>query len=423
LAHRAVSILLIVFAVNYMDRQLLAIFAEPIKRDLGLSDTQVAVLYGVSFALFYAFIGLPIARLADRGNRARIITWSLVLFSAMTGLCGLAGNYWHLLLARIGVGIGESGTGPASHSLIADLYPPGRRSTAMAFFSLGPHLGIVLAFLIGGSLAEIFGWRHVFLIAASAGIALAAAAKLMLKEPSRTSGSEVVAPWEACRELWRQRSLRHLIAGAAVITAADYALLGWLPTYLIRSHGLTLGETGTVLALVVGVGGGIGVVLSGLIADHLGGRDDAWRLRVVAVAWVISAPLWLIVFTQQSVVLMYSALVLAGSMIAFHMGPTFATVQSLVAPNARAFAASLLLLIANLTGLGLGPVIVGMLSDAGHSRFGAESLRVALLIVPPLYAWSAYHYYAATRTLARDLHVPSMGMELKMPKRQRAHFR
>jgi len=399
-----------------MDRQLLAIFAEPIKRDLGLSDTQVAVLYGVSFALFYAFIGLPIARLADRSNRARIITWSLVLFSAMTGLCGLAGNFWHLLLARIGVGIGESGTGPASHSLIADLYPPGRRSTAMAFFSLGPHLGIVLAFFIGGSLAEILGWRHVFLIAASAGIALAAAAKLLLKEPPRTGGPEVVAPWEACRALWRHRTLRHLFAGASVITAADYALLGWLPAYLIRSHGLTLGETGAVLALVVGVGGGIGTVISGLLADHLGRRDPAWRLRVVAIAWIISAPLWLIVFSKQSDVLMYSALVLAGSMIAFHMGPTFATVQSLVAPNARAFAASLLLLIANLAGLGLGPLIVGILSDAGHDRFGTDSLRVALLIIPPLYAWSAYHYFAATRT-------PSLGMELKIPKRLRAHFR
>jgi predicted MFS family arabinose efflux permease len=402
------AVLLSVFAVNFTDRQLLAILIEPIKLDLTLSDTQVGLLYGFSFAVLYTTAGLPIAIFADRANRARIINWSLVFFSLMTVACGLAAGYWQLLTARIGVAIGEAGTNPPSHSMISDLYPVGQRSTAMAIFALGPHIGILLGFLIGGWVGQLWGWRAAFVVAGVAGLLFAILSFGLLQEPlrSRADGVTVAQAPPArtvLQSLFRHASARHLFAGAGIFSVASYAVVGWLPSFLIRGHGFSAGAAGSILALVLGVVGGGGTVLGGLFADRLGARNAAWRLRTVAIALLVMSPCWAMVFLEIRTTAMLVVLFIPGALLGFYLGPTFAMVQSLAEPTFRATAAALLLLVINLVGLGLGPLAVGLLSDALQPNLGPDSLSFALLLVPPVCIWAAYHFHAAACTIDGDL--------------------
>ena len=402
------TILLSIFAINFMDRQIVAILIEPIKLDLTLSDSEIGLLYGFAFAVLYVSVGIPIARLADRRDRARIIVWSLVLFSMMTTVCGSAMSYWQLLLARVGVAIGEGGTNPPSHSMIADLYPVNRRSTAMAIFSLGPNIGILFGFLIGGWVAQLWGWRSAFLVAGLCGLLLAALSFRFLHEPKRgwadgTDVGEQPPVRVVLQSLLRPTAIRHLLAGAAVYSTAGYAVVGWLPSFLIRSHGFSIGTAGTILALVLGLVGGFGTFLGGLLADHLGARNSTWRLRSVAIALVVMSFFWTAVFLTTNPVALLILLVLPGGLIGYYLGPTFAMMQSLVGPSMRATAAAFLLLVINLVGLGLGPVAVGALSDALIAYFGADALRMALLVVPPLCIWAAYHFNTAASTIGREM--------------------
>jgi predicted MFS family arabinose efflux permease len=404
------AVLLAVFALNFMDRQILAILVEPIKREFALSDAEIGLLYGLAFAVVYSTVGIPIARWADRSSRTRIIAWSLALFSVMTLLCGLATSYWQLLLARVGVAVGEGGTNPPSHSMIADLYPLRSRSTAMALFALGPHIGVLLGFLVGGLVAQRWGWRTAFVVAGLAGLVVAALIKRVLVEPARGQLEDRAQPAGALpparavrRELLRHASMRHLFAGAAVSSAAAYAAIGWLPAFLIRSHGMSTSGAGIALALLIGVGGAVGTLAGGIAADRLGSRDAAWRLRVVAIALLVVVPCWGLALAAQRTPMALIALGVPAALLGFYLGPTFAMVQSLVEPGMRAVAAALLLLVLNLFGLGLGPLAVGLLSDVLQPAHGAGSLRAALLVVPLLCAWAAYHYQRASRTIAADL--------------------
>jgi predicted MFS family arabinose efflux permease len=401
------SLLLGVFSINYMDRQILAILAQPIKTDLALSDVQVGLLYGAAFAVLYATAGMPIARHADRADRARIINWSLVFFSLMSAACGLAANYWQLIAARIGVAIGEGGTNPPSHSMISDLYPLDRRSTAMAVFSLGPHIGVLLGFLIGGWVGQFWGWRPAFVVAGLLGLIFAIPSWLYLREvPRENNATDVVASVpirSVLRTMTSQASGRHLLLGATVFSIAGYSVIGWLPALLIRSGGLGPGAVGSILALVLGVVGSAGTLLGGALADRLGKASPAWRLKLVAVVLLLMAPAWAATFLASTPATMVALLVLPGAFLGFYLGPTFAMIQSIVEPGMRATAAALLLFFINVVGLGLGPLVVGALSDALSSVAGPDSLRFALLAVPPLCVWAAYHYYVASRTIALHL--------------------
>ena len=403
----ALAILLAVFAVNFMDRQLVAILAEPIKRDLSLSDTEIALLYGFAFAVLYTSAGLPIARLADRTNRARIIGWSLMVFSAMTIACGLATNYFQFLLGRIGVAVGEGGTNPPSHSILADAFPLEKRTTAMAVFSLGPNLGILFGFLIAGWVAQIWGWRLAFVVAGVGGLAFALLILRFLEEPSRHPvtglAQEQSSGRAVLRSLLGQSSTRHLLAGATVFSIAVYALVGWLPSFLIRSHGFSTAGAASVLAVILGAVGALGTLASGLIADRLGSHDPARRLQTVGFALVAVAPIWAAVFLVDDWIMAVTLLILPGGLLAVHLAPTFAMVQSLAHPSMRATAAALLLFVTNLVGFGLGPVAVGALSDALMPSYGKDSLKMALLLVPPLCLWAGYHYHAAERTIEAEL--------------------
>jgi MFS family permease len=405
---RILALLLVVSAVAYMDRQILAILIEPIKHELNLSDTQAGLLYGFTFAAFFALLGVPIGKRTNRSNRARIIVRSLLLFSTMTVLCGLAGSYWQLLAARVGVGVGEAGTSPASQSMIADLYPLQRRSWAMAIFATGPHVGIVLGFLVGGLLASFVGWRQAFVVAGCLSLAVTVLVRVLLRDPAYAAQAPVgstpaVSVRSVAAALWQHASVRHIFAGATIGNIATAAVTGWLASFLVRSHELSIGAAGTLLALVLGVFGGVGVVAGGWLADRMGRRAARWRLQIPAIGILVCAACWAIVFADVGVPVTLGALTVGAALISFHAGPTFAMVQSAVVPSMRALAAALLLLVLSLVGFGLGPLLIGRLSDLLAATYGAGSLRVALLIVPVLYAWAACHYYAAARALRPDL--------------------
>jgi predicted MFS family arabinose efflux permease len=400
------GLLLAVFALNFTDRQIVAILSEPIKLELGLSDAQVGLLYGFAFAVVYGTAGIPIARWADRADRARIINASLALFSLMTLACGLAASYVQLIAARIGVALGEGGTNPASHSLIADLYPEGRRATAMGVFALGPNIGILLGFAFGGMVGQAWGWRAALVAAGAAGLAVAALTTWLLKDAPRAAAMRSSPPQglaHCLRSLFRHSSMRHLFIGGAVMSVAAYAAIGWLPAFLIRSHGLGTAGAGVVLAILLGAVGGAGTLAGGVLADRLGARDPAWRLRVVAIALLVTVPFWPAALLAERLAVAIGCLAIPAAALCFYLAPSFAAVQSLAEPAMRALAAALLLLVGSLVGLGLGPLLVGLLSDALRPGHGTDSLRLALLVVIPLLAWSAAHYFAASRTLAADL--------------------
>lgn len=400
------ALLALVFAVNFMDRQIVAILAEPIKRELELSDAQVGLLYGLAFGVVYSAAGIPLARLADRANRATVISACLAVFSAMTMACGLAASYAQLVLARIGVAFGEGGTNPASHSLIADLYPEARRGTAMAVFALGPNAGILLAFAFGGAIGQAWGWRAALLAMGAAGLALAALTAWLLEDAPRSAAAHAPLPGtltQCLGELLAQRSLRQLLLAVIPASIAAYAAVGWLPAFLIRSHGMGTAAAGGALALLLGVLGGIGTLAGGILADRLGARDPAWRMRVVAAGFAITLPLWPAALLLSDTTLALALLALPCAVLCFYLAPTFAAVQSLATPGTRALAAALFIMIGSVAGLGIGPLAVGMLSDALRPAYGADSLRLAMLLIVPLLAWSAAHYHLAGRSLAADL--------------------
>lgn len=315
IAYRRYTLILLttVYVANYVDRQIMAILLEPIKETFALSDTQLGFLSGISFAIFYATLGMPIAMWADRGNRRNIITLATTVFSIMTAACGLAQSFAALALTRIGVGCGEAGSSPPSHSIIADLYPREKRATAMATFALGVNIGILIGFLVGGWMNEYFGWRAAFMVVGIPGLVLAVLVRTTLREPERghsdgrSAGTAAQPPSlsRAFAFMWRRRSLRHIVIGATLNSFVGYGAVAWVPAFMIRSFGMSTGDVGTALALIIG--------------------------------------------------------------------------------------------------LGIGPQMVGVVSDALAPSYGQESLRYALLIVGLVNAWAAVHFFLAGRNLPDDL--------------------
>lgn len=406
----ALLVLLLVFTSSHLDRQILAILLEPIKHELALSDTQLGFLSGIAFAIFYATLGIPMAMWADRGNRRNIITLALTVWSGMTLLCGLAAGFWQLALARIGVGVGEAGANPPSHSIIADLYPPAERATAMGTFSLGINFGLLLGFLVGGWINQWYGWRAAFWVAGAPGLALALLVRFTLREPPRgyaeglqTVSHEAPSLGAVVRYMWSTPALRHIAAGATLASFVGYGVVLWLPAFLVRSHGLKSGMVGTVLALLFGIFGGVGTYMGGRLADRLARRDIRWNVWVVGAALLVALPFSLSFYLARSteMALVFSLVpALLGGM---YLGPSFALNQGLVSVRMRSVASALLLFIANIIGLGLGPQTVGILSDLFSVRYGSESLRYALLTLACVNVWTAFHYFMAGRTLQADL--------------------
>ncbi len=409
-AYYALVILTVVYAFNFIDRQLLAILQESVKADLGLSDSQLGLLTGFAFAVFYVTAGLPIARWADRGNRRDIVALSLFLWSFMTALSGFVQNYTQLLLARIGVGVGEAGGSPPSHSMISDIFPPTERASALGFYSMGVSIGILFGFLAGGWLNEYFGWRVAFVVVGAPGIALAIILRMTLAEPvrglreQRTDSNAPVPLSQVLALLWSRRSFRHMAFAAALNAFAGYSTSNWTASFMIRSHGMSTGELGTWLALSIGLGGAIGVFCGGLIADRLARRDQRWYMWLPALTGFTCVPFMILIYLAPGP---YTALALGivpGILFNVYLGNTIATTHGLVGLRMRALSSAILFLVLNVIGLGLGPWTTGMLSDYLQPSLGPESLRYAMLyVLPAVMFWSACHFFLAARTLRDDL--------------------
>jgi len=414
----ALGLLCLVYVVNFVDRQVLAILLQSIKNDLGLSDLQLGLLSGTAFGLFYATLGIPIARLADRFSRKGVIAICLTIWSGMTALCGTASGFATLLLYRVGVGIGEAGGSPPSHSIISDYFPPEKRATALGIFSLGVPLGILVGFMAGGWLNQAVGWRHAFIFVGLPGVLLAVVVAFTLREPPRglSEGlrSDVAsAPTaaEVIRFLWRMRSFRHVALGSALYAFVGYSITTWAPSFLERSHGMEPGEIGTALALIIGIGGGAGIYLGGVLADRLAIGSPLGRIRVPAVAQLLSFPFAFIIYTTPNTTLALALLTIPAFLGLMYQGPAFAVTQSLATPQMRATAAAVLLFVINIIGLAVGPALTGALSDALEPAFGEDSLRYALLCVSMALAWSAFHFHRSGRTLVADLEVARLASQ------------
>lgn len=399
---------------SYMDRQILAILQELIRADLHLSDTQLGLLAGFAFAIFYATLGLPVARLADKGNRVTIISVALTLWSLMTAVCGLAQNFTQLLIARIGVGVGEAGSSPPSHSIIADLYPPEKRAGAMGIYSLGVVLGTAFGTMIGGFVAHAYGWRAAMFTVGLPGIALAVLVKLFVVEPRRgMSDLDIVAHAqdtgtmpplsEGFRAMWKNRAAFHLVMGVTITSLIGYGHAAFGPSFLQRSLGLSMVQVAGIVAPVGAVCGTISAVGGGWLANLAAKR---WGLY--AQAWLVMGlkavglPLSFLFYAESDPAVAVIIYWLSVLLISSYLGPTFALLQGLAPLRMRALWAAITLLVINLVGLGLGPTLIGAISDLLKPRFGAESLRWALFSFAAATPWAIYHYWRAGVWLKRQ---------------------
>lgn len=424
--HYALGILTAVYVFNFLDRQLLAILLEPIKAEFGVSDTAMGFLYGFAFALFYATLAVPVAHFADRANRRNILALASALWSAMTMLCGIATNYWQLLLFRVGVAVGEAGGVPPAQSMINDLYPPKQRGLAMAIFSSATFLGTLLALAGGAILAQLYGWRVAFFVVGAPGLVLAVIVRWTLTEPKRgtfdspsatedddansdsTPGdSREDSLRDALIYIWRTRSLRYIMSAAALAGMAGYGLGLWAPAFLIRVHGASLIEAG----LYIGAGGAtvglLGSLFGGWLCDRLATRGRRWFLYTAALSLLLSLPpIILFLLFPASITIPIGGIAIPAAMLFFIFtsfvggwwaAPTYVAVQESVSPARRTLVCGVLLLILNLIGFGIGPVLVGALTDLMAPNFGKESLRYALVITMCIYLPGMWLYYKAGR--------------------------
>jgi MFS family permease len=407
-------LLLLVGVVGWVDRNVFAVLLQSMKVDLSLSDTQLGLLGGVAFGVFYAAVGLPVARLADRSSRSSLIAVALGLWSVMTAMCGLAGGFATLFAARIGVGIGEAGGSPPSQSLIADYFPPARRARALGFYYLFIPCGFVLGYLSGGWLNELVGWRLTFLLVGLPGVLLAIVVRFTLLEPPRghSEGARETASVPSLaatiRYFVRCPALRHLPFAGAAHGIGAFASALWLPAYFMRTFDVTSTTAGAWMAIAYGLGGGIGVLCGGHVADAIVRRtgDSRWYAWGSAVVIAATLPCTLVVYLADTPSLAVASLVAATLLGHMFLGPVAALLQNLAGVRRRATAAALYLFLVNLVSMGLGPVTVGVASDYFGARLADGALRYALLaIVVTSTALAALHFVLAARTLRRDLEL------------------
>ncbi len=403
-------ILAFVYMFNFIDRQILAILLPQIRDEFGVSDTYLGFLSGTAFAIFYVTLGIPVARYADRFNRRNLIALAVALWSAMTAMSGFASNIWHLTAARIGVGIGEAGCSPPAHSIIADLYPPENRSTAMGFYTLGISAGIMAAYFAGGWIAQNISWRAAFFIAGVPGLILAAIVRFTLTEPSRgASENRLVRDQQhSLKEiilfLASRRSFIHMVFAAGLSSFVGYSVLGFMPSFMTRSFDMDVGTLGIWLGLVLGIAGGIGYFCGGYLADQFGQKGYQKSLNFIAIIVIITSALLTMTLLSRTSAIALILFILPAATMNIYLAPVLAQAQSLVALRMRATTSAIVLFVINFIGLAIGPLVTGYVSDVLELRFNEDSMRYSLLIVTlTILPWAAWHYYCAGKHIDRDL--------------------
>lgn len=389
-ASLVLELLLIAYIFNYLDRQILGILAGPIIAELHLTDTQFGVLSGPPFALLYSILGIPFAYFADRTSRSRVIAAALLFWSAFTGLCGVATSFWQLFIFRMGVGIGEAGGVAPSYALIADYFEPRRRARALAVFSLGVPIGLSLGTLLGAYIANAISWRAAFFTMGVAGILLAPILLYVVRDPAGRKTANAAAPIGQVFPLLARKPVFWLLAFAAGSSSlCGYGLAVWTPSVLQRSFGMDLIGRGQFLASVIFLGGCTGVFAGGWLADRLGALDRGWYAKLPAIAWLITAPTFAAGLLAPSLWLAWPLLLIPNALNILWLGPVTTAVQHLVPQRMRATASASFLLINNLIGLGVGPLLIGRLSDALKQTYGVEALRYAAVACTGFYLIAA----------------------------------
>lgn len=434
----ALWMLLIIYTLNFVDRQIVGILSGPIKTELGISDTQIGLLTGIAFAFFYTLLGIPIARYAERGNRATIIGTAVIIWSGFTAMSGMAQNFTQLLLARIGVGVGEAGCTPPAHALISDYVSPEKRASAIAFYSLGVPIGTALGFLIGAQLGAKYGWRVAFLAVGLPGVILGLLAMFTLKEPRKlgivVAGSGTVAPSfrQAMRVLAKKKSYVYAVLAVTMISFLGYGHAVFMPQMYARSYGLDLRTIGTISALTALLAGGLGTFLGGVLADRAAKSDVRAYITMPAIALLVGTPFFLIALTTKNLTLTIAMLAFPTFLNAMWYGPIYAAVQGLSPVRMRATAVAIMLFVINMIGLGLGPLLIGIGSDffasqifvgpdatatfaafcakgAATAKSGAcmtasaEGLRLSLLCSGAIGIIALWAFWMARKTIVQDL--------------------
>jgi len=403
------GVLFLVYVFNFIDRQILSILIDPIKEELGVSDSAMGFLTGFAFAIFYAVAGIPIARLADRGVRRSIIAVGLTVWSVMTALCGLAGNFLQLAAARIGVGVGEAACSPPAHSLISDYFPPERRATAISIYNSGIAIGVLVGYVAGGWIAQYFGWRAAFFVVGLPGVLVALLVRFTIREPRRgqmdgpgvDTGTDTLG--DVARFLLARKSFVCFAIAGGMSSFSAYGFGTWLPPFLGRVHGMQSGEIGSWLGLISGIGGFIGMILGGWVTDRLARYDKRWYMWVPAISLALYYP-FVLLFLLLDNVRIGMLLYLPGIIFAsFYLGPVIAITHAMVKVRMRAVASAILLFSLNLIGMGLGPQVVGVMTDLLTPAYGVEAIRYSLLFTASSKMVSIALFLLAARWLLQDL--------------------
>ncbi|HZZ36744.1 MAG TPA: MFS transporter, partial [Caulobacteraceae bacterium] len=383
------ALLLAAYTFNFIDRTIIATIGPKIREDLHLTSTQIGLLGGLYFALLYTLLGIPIARFAERFNRVSIIAAALVVWSGFTALCGTAINFTVLAAYRFGVGVGEAGCSPPSHSLISDYYEPKKRASALSIYSFGIPLGSMIGAIAGGWLAENFSWRTAFIIVGLPGVLLAALIKLVIKEPPRghsepperpalpddVTAHAVDAPeghwlarefselWAVTKVLFGKWPVLHMVLGVTICSFGGYGAGQFVPQYFRAAFGLDLAQVGLITGLVGGFSSGLGTLVGGFLSDRLSRRSPRWYALTPAIGLTVATPIYILAYSQSAWTAAALILLVPGIFHYTYLGPTFGVVQNMVPTRRRATATALMFFFLNLIALGGGPPFTGWLID------------------------------------------------------------
>jgi len=402
------TMLLVVYTFNFLDRQILGILAKPIQASLQLSDAQFGAIGGTAFAILYSVLGVPLALLADRVGKTRVIAGSLVVWSGFTALCGTATGFWSLFLSRLGVGVGEAGGVAPSYALIADYFPVERRARALAIYSMGIPIGLGSGVLLGAYIAALVDWQTAFITVGVAGILVAPVFLWLVRDrprPAPVAEADAVPVLAVIPILARKPAYWLLSIGAGCSSMAGYGLALWVPKIIAVHYGWTanhdLIKVGQFMGSLLLIGGTTGIFLGGVFADRLGAVDRAWYARLPAIAWLITAPTFMLGLFTPYPLFAWFLLLIPNALNTLWLGPIVTAAQHLAPSRMRASASGSFLLVNNLLGLGLGPLLMGTLSDALKASYGADSLRYAAIIGVSLYLVAAVLALLAIKPLKR----------------------
>lgn len=431
----ALIMLVAISTVAFIDRSILNTVGQAVKDDLKISDLQLGLLGGLAFALLYGILGIPIARLAERKSRVMIISVAVAVWSAMTALSGFASNFTHLLLARIGVGVGEAGAGAPSQSLLSDYYPPEKRASVFSILGLATPLGLAIGGLGGAVVAQQFGWRAAFLVVGLPGLALALLAFLTVKEPPRgfsegRDDKSAAPPFSAVlKRLFSSPTFLNTLMGVTVVSLVGFSGMTFLHPFLVRTFAIDYTTAALIFVGVNSISLAGGYLAGGLVVDRLVKRDVRWYSWAPGIAMLLAAPAYVIGFSQDNVPATIVTLLFPGLFAGMHYGPTYAVVHNLIEPRMRASAVAVMALVSGIVGMIVGPTVTGWMSDhfsqkafaggdydtlcaavakgtalADSCRIAsADGLRTALVIIVSLYVWAGLHYFLASRSVKREL--------------------